>query len=137
MLVVSDRIRIPLWEIVFRFVRSSGPGGQNVNKVSSKAVLRWPAAASPSLPDDVRGRFLERFASRVTAKGEVVLACDRHRDRERNRDDCLEKLRGMLAEVAAPPKPRRKTRASRGSVERRLESKRIRSEQKRQRSRVD
>ncbi len=137
MLVVSDRIRIPLWEIVFRFVRSSGPGGQNVNKVSSKAVLRWPAAASPSLPDDVRSRFLERFASRVTAKGEVVLACDRHRDRERNRDDCLEKLRGMLAEVAAPPKPRRKTRASRGSVERRLESKRIRSEQKRQRSRVD
>lgn len=137
MLVVSDTIRIPLREIAFRFVRSSGPGGQGVNKVSSKAVLRWAAAASPSLPEDVRSRFLRRFGSRVTAAGEVVLACDRHRDRGRNRGDCLERLRGMLAEVAAAPKPRRRTRASRGSIERRLESKRIRAERKRLRTRVD
>lgn len=137
MLVVSDRIRIPFREVAFRFVRSSGPGGQNVNKVSSKAVLRWPAASSSSLPVDVRGRFLERFGPRITATGEIVLSCDRHRDRERNRKDCLERLREMLVLVATAPTPRRRTRASRGSVERRLESKRIRAERKRLRGRVD
>ncbi len=98
-LVVGDKVRIPLREIGFRFVRSSGPGGQNVNKVASKAVLRWSAATSPSVAEDVRGRLLARFAARITSEGDLVLACDRHRERERNRDECLERLRQMLAAV--------------------------------------
>ena len=137
MLVVDDNVRIPLREIVFRFVRSSGPGGQNVNKVSSKAVLRWNAATSPSVAADVRRRFLGRFASRITADGDLVLACDRYRDRERNRDDCLERLRQMLAAAAVPPKPRRKTRVPRRAAERRLRDKRMRAEKKQRRSTVD
>jgi ribosome-associated protein len=130
-------IRIPDREIAFRFVRSSGPGGQNVNKVASKAVLRWDAASSPSLPTDVRLRFFERFGSRITVAGEIVIACDRYRDRERNRDDCLERLRRMLAEVAIAPTPRKKTRPRRGAVERRLRDKRARAERKHERRSLD
>ena len=130
-------IRIPDREIAFQFVRSSGPGGQNVNKVASKAVLRWDASSSPSLPADVRRRFLERFGSRITAAGEIVIASDRHRDRERNRDDCLERLRRMLAEVAIAPTPRRKTLPRRGAVERRLRDKRARAERKQERRSLD
>jgi len=114
-------------------VKSSGPGGQNVNKVASKAVLRWNAASSPSLPAHVRDRFLRRFGSRITAGGEIVINCDRYRNRERNRDECLERLRRMLAEVAIAPRPRKRTRAHRGAVEQRLHDKRARAERKQQR----
>ncbi|HET9764363.1 MAG TPA: alternative ribosome rescue aminoacyl-tRNA hydrolase ArfB [Casimicrobiaceae bacterium] len=124
-------------EIVFQFVKSSGPGGQNVNKIASKAVLRWHAASSPSLPADVRRRFFERFGSRITAAGEIVIACDRHRNRERNRDDCLERLRRMLAAVAVAPTPRKRTRPRRGAVERRLREKHARAERKQQRRSLD
>jgi len=133
MLVVSDRIRIPLREIGFRYVRSSGPGGQNVNKVSSKAELRWPIDSSESLPPDVRERFLARYGARVNVAGELVLTSDRHRDRERNREDCLERLRTMLAAVAEPPRPRKRTRPGRGAVERRLDQKRARGAIKKER----
>jgi ribosome-associated protein len=136
-LVVGDKIRIPLREIVFRFVRSSGAGGQNVNKVASKAVLRWSAAKSPSVASDVRARFLARFGARITSEGDLVLACDRHRERERNRDECLERLRHMLAAVVTPPKLRRKTRAPRAAAERRLRDKRMRSVKKQQRRTLD
>lgn len=130
MLVVGDRIRIPLREIAFRYVRSSGPGGQNVNKVASKAELRWPVRDTPSLPDEVRRRFLARFANRVTNEGELLLTSDRHRDQARNREDCLGRLRAMLAEVARPPRRRRRTKPTRASVERRIGSKKIRSGKK-------
>jgi ribosome-associated protein len=111
--VVGASVRVPFREIVFRFVRSSGPGGQNVNRVASKAVMRWNVRASPSIAEDVRARFVARFASRITAEGDLLLAGDRHRERERNREDCLERLSRMLASVAASPRPRRKTRAPR------------------------
>ena len=130
---MSDRIRIPLREIGFRYVRSSGPGGQNVNKVASKAELRWPIGASEALPHDVRERFLGRYGARVNVDGELVLTCDRHRDRERNREDCLERLRTMLASVAEPPKRRKRTRPGRAAVERRLEEKRARGAIKKER----
>ena len=126
-------MHVPDREIVFQFVKSSGPGGQNVNKVASKAVLRWNVASSPSLGADVRRRFFERFGSRITAAGEIVIACDRYRDRERNRDECLERLQRMLADVAVAPKLRKKTRPSRGAVERRLGAKRARAERKQDR----
>jgi len=129
-LTVNSRLRIPLAEFEFTFARSSGPGGQNVNKVNSKALLRWPIDASPSLPEAVRGRFLQKHGNRVTTEGELLISSQRYRDQGRNVEDCLEKLRVMLAEAAAPPVRRKRTKPSRGSIERRLQSKRIRSDKK-------
>jgi ribosome-associated protein len=123
MLVVDDRIRIPLRELSFEAARSSGPGGQNVNKVSTKVVLRWSLAATRSLPPEVLARLRARAANRITREGELVLQSQRFRDRARNVADCLEKLRALVADAAAIPARRRPTRASRASVERRLRAK--------------
>lgn len=123
MLVVNSRIRIPEEELELSYVRSSGPGGQNVNKVSSKAVLRFNAAASASLPDDVRERFLARYRSRLTVAGELIISSQRFRDQPRNTADVRAKLRDMLAAVASPPKKRKPTRPTKASVERRIKSK--------------
>lgn len=125
---------IPLRELEIRFVRSSGAGGQNVNKVSTKAVLRWAVAGSKALAPDLRARFVERFATRITVRGDLVLTSDRYRDQGRNAADCLEKLRAMLAAVAVPPRPRKATRPSRATRERRLAEKRARGERKRSRA---
>ena len=135
LLLVNSRIQIPRDEFQFTFARSSGPGGQNVNKVNTKAVLRWPITTSPSLPEDVRLRFLAQFRSRVTEDGELVIASQQFRDQSRNVADCLEKLRAMLRSVAVAPRPRRRTKPSRGSVERRLQVKRRRGERKQERRR--
>lgn len=130
MLIVDSKIRIPQSEFELTFVRSSGPGGQNVNKVNTKAVLRWPVLASPSLPEAVRARFVASYASRITTEGELIITSQRFREQNRNSQDCLEKLRTMLAAVAKPPKTRRRTRPSRGSIERRLEHKRDQGQKK-------
>ena len=129
-------IRIPLEEFEFTYARSSGPGGQNVNKVNSKAILRWNPTTSPSLPDDVRARFLSRFSSKLTTGGEIVIASEKTRDQRKNVDDCLERVRIMLLEIARPPKKRRPTKPSRGSKERRLDSKRRDSAKKSNRRNV-
>ena len=130
MLVVNSRIRIPAAELQFTFVRSSGPGGQNVNKVNSKAVLRWRVADSASLPPDVRERFLARYAGRVTGEGDVIVGSQRYRDQGRNVADAREKLRAMLAAVAAPPRKRKPTKPSRSSVARRIQGKQANSKKK-------
>jgi ribosome-associated protein len=130
MLVVNSRLQIPLSEFEFTYARSSGPGGQNVNKVNSKALLRWPVAHSAALPAEVRERFLCRFASRLTTAGELLISSQRYRDQGRNAEDCLEKLRVMVAEVAVRPTTRRKTRPTRASKERRLDTKREDSSKK-------
>ena len=136
MLLVNETIRIRLKELCFSFSRSSGAGGQNVNKVNTKATLRWDVLRSPSLPDDVRDRFLRSYSRRITAEGELVLSSQRFRDRGRNVADCLEKLRAMLAEVAVPRRPRKRTRPTRAAVERRLAGKQRASVKKKQRRRV-
>jgi ribosome-associated protein len=120
-------------ELHFTFVRSSGPGGQNVNKVNSKAVLRWNVMASPGLPEGARGRFVSRFGNRLTDAGELVLSSQRFRDQRRNEQDCLDKLREMLSTIARPPKRRRKTKPTRASIERRKEQKRETSHKKQRR----
>ena len=130
-LVITETLRIPLREISITFVRSSGPGGQNVNKVASKAVLRWGVVASPSVPEDVRRRLLAHNRRRISAEGDLVLTSQRFRDAGRNAADCLEKLRAMLRTAARPPKRRKPTRPTRGSIERRLAAKQKRSQVKR------
>jgi ribosome-associated protein len=137
MLSISDHIQIPLDEFEFTYARSGGPGGQNVNKVNSKAMLRWPIATSPSVPEPVRARFMEKYASRVTLDGDVILTSQKHRDQASNVEDCLEKLKEMLVAVATPQTPRRPTRPSRASVERRTEAKRENAIKKQQRRRPD
>ena len=124
MLVISRQIQIPLAEFEITFARSSGPGGQNVNKVNSKAVLRWAPVRSPSLPEAVRERFLQKYAHRLTSEGELLVTGQCYRDAPRNARDCLEKVRVMLLDVLHAPKRRRATRPTRGSVERRLQGKR-------------
>ena len=133
MLVVNSRLKIPLREFKFTFARSSGPGGQNVNKVSTKALLRWAVVRSPSLPEPVRQRLLSRYRRRVTAEGDLLISSQRFRDAGRNVADCLEKLRAMLADVAVAAKPRKPTRPSRASVRRRLDQKRKHSQKKQRR----
>jgi ribosome-associated protein len=130
MLTVSSKIKIPLREFRFTFSRSAGPGGQHVNKVNTKATLRWSVRQSGSVPEDVRGRLLARYRRRVTTEGELLVTSQRFRDAGRNVADCLEKLRQMLAEVAVAPKSRRATKPTRASVRRRLEGKRKRSQKK-------
>jgi len=130
MLVVNSRIRIPDSELEWSFVRSSGPGGQNVNKVSSKAVLRWHALASSALPSDIRARFQQRYASRLTTEGDLVLSSQRYRDQGRNIEDVKQKLTAMLEGVSTAPKKRRPTKPSKGAIARRLESKQAVSKKK-------
>ena len=133
MLVINDRLKIPLREFRFSFARSSGPGGQNVNKLNTKALLRWAVMKSPSLPDPVRTRLLAKHRRRVSAEGDLLVTSQRFRDAGRNVADCLEKLRAMLAEAAERPKPRKPTRPTRASVRRRLDQKRRQSQKKQQR----
>jgi ribosome-associated protein len=129
-LAVNRTITIPERELKFTFSRSSGPGGQNVNKVSSKATLHFRAVDSPSLPADVRQRLLDAFKSRLTKEGELVISSQEHRDQPQNIEACLNRLRGMILSVAKPPKKRRATRPTRGSKVRRLKTKKERSQVK-------
>ena len=116
-------------ELAFQFVRSGGPGGQNVNKVATKAELRWNVGQS-RLPEEVKRRFRALYRTRINADGVLVIQSQRTRSQSHNAADCLARLREMLAVAATPPKVRKATRPSRSSVKRRLENKRKRSELK-------
>ena len=129
-LVVRPGLEIPTSEFEFTFIRSSGPGGQNVNKVSTKARLRWPVEVTQSLPEAVKERFTKRYHRRLTNEGELILTSQRYRDQAKNVSDCLVKLREMIDAVVDVPKPRKKTKPTRGSKERRLKEKRTRAERK-------
>ncbi|MGI8980340.1 MAG: alternative ribosome rescue aminoacyl-tRNA hydrolase ArfB [Pirellulaceae bacterium] len=135
MLTITPTLTIPDDDLRFRFSRSSGPGGQNVNKVSSKATLHFSVRNSPSLPPGVRARFVEKFGSRLTNDGDVVITSQESRDQPKNIESCLEKLRLMILEVLHPPKKRRATKPSKGSKIRRVEAKKRRSQVKEGRKR--
>ncbi|HLJ94648.1 MAG TPA: alternative ribosome rescue aminoacyl-tRNA hydrolase ArfB [Gemmataceae bacterium] len=126
MLEVDHLIQIPESEFQWRFVRAGGPGGQNVNKVASKAVLRWNVGGSPSLPAEVKMRLRAQQRRRITSAGELVLNSQRFRDQERNRQDCLEKLCQLIRQAAAVPKPRKRTKPTRSARAARLRTKRRR-----------
>jgi ribosome-associated protein len=124
-------VRIPANELEFRASRSSGPGGQSVNTTSSKVELRWDVAASPVLGATQRSRLLDRLASRLTADGVLILVGSEHKSQHRNREAVLARFRAIVGEALEPPKPRRRTRPTRASRERRLAAKKQRGETKR------
>ncbi len=131
MIEITPRIRIEESELSERFIRSPGPGGQNVNKVETAVQLRFDVAASRSLPEDVRQRLLRLGGRRVDSEGVLTIEAHRFRTRERNREDARERLVDLICRAAHRPKPRVATRPTRASKERRLESKRARSTTKR------
>lgn len=133
MLQVSRQIAIPEAELEEEFMLASGPGGQNVNKVSSAVKLRFAAVASPSLPEAVKARLLRLAGKRVTRSGEIIIDARQFRDRERNRAAARDRLLRLLQEALIIPKVRRPTRPTRASRERRLDGKRQRSTVKGQR----
>ncbi|MFO0926325.1 MAG: alternative ribosome rescue aminoacyl-tRNA hydrolase ArfB [Gemmataceae bacterium] len=137
MLAINETLSIPDEELEWSYARSGGPGGQNVNKVASKAVLRWRLAGSTVLPEEAKRRLVGQQRRRITVEGDLVLTSQRYRDQERNRQDCEDKLREMVLQALEAPKPRRATRPTRGSKVRRLEAKRRRSETKADRRHVD
>lgn len=129
-------IIIPEDELSETFVRASGPGGQNVNKVSTAVQLRFDVRHSPSLPDDVAVRLMRLAGSRMTREGVLVIEASRFRTQERNRADARARLAALVAAAEVRPVKRRPTRPSKGSQERRLAGKAVRSRNKAGRSRV-
>ena len=134
---VNDRISLAEDEVSEQFVRSPGPGGQNVNKLATAVQLRFDARRSKSLPADVSARLLDLAGTRATKHGEIVINAHRFRTRERNREDALERLVSLVRRAAVPAKPRKATEPSLAAKQRRMEDKRRRSQLKVARHRLD
>ncbi len=137
MLIVNDKIEIPLSEINFTYARSSGPGGQNVNKVDSKAFLRWNVRKSRFIPLEVMLRFIKTFKNRVNEEGEVILSSESFRDQARNQSACLEKLKSMILSVYNVPKARVPTKKSYSQKQKNLNEKKAHGAKKQFRKRLN
>jgi ribosome-associated protein len=130
---IGKGVEIPLSEISFTFSRSGGPGGQNVNKVNSKAIMRWSVTNTQHVPAEIISRFMHKYGTRVTLEGDLVLSSQRYRDQPSNVSDCLEKLQEMLSSVLERPVVRRATKPTRSSQIKRVDTKREHSKRKAQR----
>ncbi len=130
MLRISATISIPTDELKFTYSRSPGPGGQNVNKVNTKATLTWDLSVTTALPDDVLQRFKSQNRTRITRDDRFVTTSSRYRDQPRNANDCLGKLRQLLLKAIEKPKPRKPTKPTAGARRRRLDKKRKTSDKK-------
>ena len=134
-LSLSNGLMLDATEFEFSFVRSSGPGGQNVNKVASAVELRWELRNSAYLPMGVRLRLEALAGSRLTDEGVLIIQAQRHRTQERNRADAIERVLALVEQALHPPKPRKKTKPTKGSKRRRLDGKKRHGDKKRLRSR--
>lgn len=132
-LVVSPTLTVPAAELRFTSVRSSGPGGQNVNKVASKVELRFAFERSTALGEEIKSRLRNIARGRLDAEGQILIVSQATRDRQRNLEDARAKLADLLTRASARPKRRRPTRPSRAAKETRLQEKRLHSQQKRAR----
>jgi len=132
-LVINDKVEIPLSELVYTASRSSGPGGQHVNTSDTRIQLRWNVKESVALDETERALVLKVLASRLTEAGDLILASDSHRSQRRKREDVTQRLAAMVHDALIPPKPRKKTRPSRASKERRLDEKRKKAKTKKDR----
>lgn len=130
---INSQLWIPRGEFRFEYARSGGPGGQNVNKVNSKATLRWNVGENQSLPEGVRQRIKVLAGRRLTDDGELLLVGQRYRDQPKNIEDCLERLRELVLQASVVQRKRIKTKPTRGSVQRRLTDKKAESQKKKSR----
>jgi ribosome-associated protein len=133
MISITDNLALPDSEIQIDFIRSAGPGGQNVNKVATAAQLRFDVAHSPSLPDDVRQRLIRLAGKKATSDGVLIITARRFRSQEQNRQDAIDRLVAFIRKAAERPKPRLKTKPSAAAKHRRLEAKRQRGQLKQRR----
>jgi ribosome-associated protein len=133
-LEIRQGLVIPAADLTVSFSRAAGPGGQNVNKVATRATLRFALSSTTALPDRVKERLRELARTRLSRRGDLLLSSQRHREQARNIEDCREKLRELVKRALVRPRPRRPTGPTSGSVERRLAAKSRRGQAKRERA---